>query len=74
MDDDSKLEPLVKRLHSELAGKFGISGFGASDGQINVYRSADHPDAEDAVRRIVDEQAPGTAIRLTPSGGRFKAF
>jgi hypothetical protein len=74
MEDDSKLEALVKRLHQDLSGKFGITGFGTSDGQVNVYRSSDHPDAEGAIRRIVEEQAPGTPVRLTPPGGRFRAF
>jgi len=74
MEDDSKLRPLVDRLHKDLSGKFGITGFGESDGQINVYRSSEHPNAEDAVRKIVEEQAPGTPVRLTPPGGRFTAF
>lgn len=74
MEDDSKMQALVDRLHKDLSGKFGITGFGASDGQINVYRSSEHPDADEAIRQIVDEQAPGTPVRLSPPGGRFKAF
>ncbi len=71
--DENDLQSVIGYLHKELTGKFGITGFGGGAGRINVYRAFEHAEAEPAVRKIVDERAPGVEVFLTPPGGPFRA-